>query len=481
MPNVPLPGGTTLYTGATNSAAVPFIQTGVSIPAGRVMSNGSTDILVHRIRAFAGGYSGSITCSLQLGSVKTSNFSMPAGTASSTSWRNINVLLSPGTATFRLNASARAYIGRSNGGSPQLQDDAGNTWSGQAVGEYSYYEAPSVPLAFTATATGFTTAEVSWQAPNSSGGTPITGYHLQVATNPLFFSASSYQNVGLSRSLTGLNPGTTYYVRVGAKNAVTEEATAGVTVTGVYAPTITFTTDAYSPPSAPTSVMVASSTPTSATITWNPPLYDGGTPVTSYDLRYSTDPTFTTFTLLTGVTSPRVVSPLTSGTTVYFQARALNAQGPGVWSAAAEVELTGAPSAPPSLVVTSALATTIGISWGIPVDDGGEPITGYRIQRSLSPSFTSPTTIDVGTTPRTYQFTGLDANTTYYIRVAGRNAATDLGAAFKWSSTSATTVGVVNFLQSSAWVPHRGRVLRSGAWVDLIPHSLNGGAWNPPA
>lgn len=477
MPNVSLPGGTTLYTGATNSAYVPFIQTGVTIPTGRTMENGSQDILVYRIRAYAGGYSGSVTCSLQLGSEKTSNFSMPSGTASSTSWRNIDALLSPGTETFRLNASARAYIGRSNGGSPSLKDDAGNTWSGQAVGEYSYYEAPTIPTGLSAVSTGFTTGSASWSPPNNNGGTAITGYRVQIATNPFFTGATSYNQTSLSKSFTGLTPGTTYYVRVASKNAVTEAAG----TTSVYGTTATFSTTAYSPPSVPTSVAVASSTATQATITWAAPVDDGGTPVTSYDLRYSTDPTFTTSTLLTGVTSPRVVSPLTPDTTVYFQVRAVNAAGPGDWSASVDVELTGAPSAPPGLVVTSALATSIAIAWDIPVDDGGSPITGYRLQRSLSPSFTSPTTIDVGTTPRTYEFTGLDANTTYYIRVAGQNSATGMGATFKWSSTFATTVGVINILQSGTWVPHRCHVLRSGAWVDLIPRSLDGGAWNPPA
>lgn len=477
MPNVSLPGGTTLYTGATNSDYVPFIQTGVAVPTGRTMANGSKAILAYRIYAYAGGYSGSVTCSLQLGSEKTANFTAPSGTATSTGWRTISALLTPGTTTFRLNASNRAYIGRSNGGSPQLQDSNGNTWSGQAIGQYSYYQAPTAPTSLAALASGYTTGSASWEAPSDNGGTAITGYRVQIATNSSFSGATTYNQTGTSKAFTGLTPGVTYYVRVAAKNDVTDEAG----TTSVYGSTDSFTTPSYTAPSVPTSVAVASSTPTSATITWTAPASDGGTPVTSYDLQWSLDPTFTGgVTVITGVVSPTLVTPLTPDTQVYFQVRANNAAGNGPWSPSVDVELSGAPSAPPNFVATSALADSISVAWDAPVDDGGSPVTGYRLEISTSPLFSSPTVVDVGTTPRTHTFGSLAANTTFYIRVAGKNSATTSGALFKWSTLTSETIGAVYILLSGVWVPHRCFALRSGSWVDLIPRSLKSGVWNPP-
>lgn len=75
--------------------------------------------------------------------------------------------------------------------------------------------------------------------------------------------------------------------------------------------------------------IVASSTQLVATFTTPPS--DGGSVVTSYDLRHSVAAS-AVWTTLTGVTSPRTITTLTNGTSYEVQVRANNAIGAGAWS-----------------------------------------------------------------------------------------------------------------------------------------------------
>ena len=84
---------------------------------------------------------------------------------------------------------------------------------------------------------------------------------------------------------------------------------------------------------------------------------------------------------------------------------------------------TTVPGAPTSLTATANGTTTINLSWTAPADNGGSPITGYRIE--VSPNGTSSWTnrvANTGTTTTTYAHTGLSAGTTRYYRVSAINA-----------------------------------------------------------
>lgn len=85
-------------------------------------------------------------------------------------------------------------------------------------------------------------------------------------------------------------------------------------------------------------VVTASTAQLSAT--WSSPPSDGGSPVTSYDLRHSVQ-SANSWTTVTGVTAPRVITSLANGTTYEVQVRAVNAVGNGAWSPSG----TGTPAA----------------------------------------------------------------------------------------------------------------------------------------
>jgi hypothetical protein len=92
-------------------------------------------------------------------------------------------------------------------------------------------------------------------------------------------------------------------------------------------------------PAAPTGV-VAAGGDTQATVTWN-----SVSQAASYNLYYSSTPGVTTAngTKITGVTSPKVITSLTDGTSYYFVVTAVNAGG----ESTASTQVTATPQIPP--------------------------------------------------------------------------------------------------------------------------------------
>jgi large repetitive protein len=75
------------------------------------------------------------------------------------------------------------------------------------------------------------------------------------------------------------------------------------------------------------------------------------------------------------------------------------------------------------LSVDDTTDSSISLSWTAPSTNGGSAITGYRIERSTSSTFSSVTTINTDTTSTSRTITGLSANQTYYFRVSAYNNA----------------------------------------------------------
>jgi hypothetical protein len=136
-------------------------------------------------------------------------------------------------------------------------------------------EAPGAPTLGTATA-GSRSAAVSWTAPASAGGTPITGYQVQASTAgsaaPVESTTAPAAATGLT--MTGLTNGTAYTFDVVAINAVgTGPASArSAAVTPVTVPGRPLIGNASS------SVVRVGTV--NATARWAPPASNGGAPIT---------------------------------------------------------------------------------------------------------------------------------------------------------------------------------------------------------
>lgn len=80
------------------------------------------------------------------------------------------------------------------------------------------------------------------------------------------------------------------------------------------------------------------------------------------------------------------------------------------------------PDAPTGMTATTSSDTAIALSWTAPASDGGESITGYKIERKIAAGSWSDLVADTGTTGTTYSDTGLTASTLYTYRVSAINS-----------------------------------------------------------
>ena len=111
-----------------------------------------------------------------------------------------------------------------------------------------------------------------------------------------------------------------------------------------------------------------------------------------------------------------------SGATDNFTASSLITPAPGSnGSLVFSVTYDTLPIAP-GTPTASSTGTSATITWTAPADNGGQAVSGYRIQRSTDNINFSTLVADTGTTTLTYTNTGLTPGTTYYYRVAAINA-----------------------------------------------------------
>jgi len=208
------------------------------------------------------------------------------------------------------------------------------------VGTFDYYTVPSAPQSL-AVIVGDTQVSVSWAAPADNGGTAITGYYVQYATNSAFTTGvSSLISVsGTSTTVTGLTNGTPYWFRVGARNQVTNAVSS--TTSSAYVTTATsYTPASTSPPGLPTGLTLAQQTPQNpigVLVSWTAP--SGGATPTGYIINYSPNSDFS------GSFSVRLPSTMTSfelngldeSEQYYIRVLAFNANGNGSYTTPATI------------------------------------------------------------------------------------------------------------------------------------------------
>ena len=281
---------------------------------------------------------------------------------------------------------------------------------------------PDPPTGLTATAAGRTQIDLSWKAPADDGGSPITGYQIEVSENGTAWSdlEDDTESTSTTYSHTGLDPVTTRHYRVSAINALG---------TGDPSNEASATTDA-NVPGAPTGLTATAQGPTQIDLSWTPPTDDGGSPVTAYRIEVSEDRSAGWQNLVANTGSTATTyshTGLTAGSELYYRVSAINSEGTGSASRVDKAKTDATvPGAPTSLTATADGRTRINLLWNAPAYDGGAAISGYRIEISEHPDSASAwTTLVENYTnfPATYVHRGLAPGSTRYYRVAANNSA----------------------------------------------------------
>ncbi len=287
-------------------------------------------------------------------------------------------------------------------------------------------------------------ASVSWGAPASTGGTPITGY--TVTSSPGGFSATT--TGAQSATVNGLTNGSPYTFTVVAINGV------GIGPASAASNPVTPATFPGAP-GMPTAVRGNAQ----ATVSWTPPASTGGSPITNYTV--SASPGGQSATGL----SPVTVAGLANGSSYTFTVRASNVVGLGPPSPASLPVVPATVPGPPTAVTAIGGLTSATVSWIAPSFTGGDPLTGY-IVTSQPGGFmaTSPG-------PTTAQVMGLVQGQLYTFTVVATNT---VGPSGQSAPSNPVRIGV-DFNGVAGSGSNFGFAAGSGGRVTRY----NGGTWTP--
>ncbi len=289
--------------------------------------------------------------------------------------------------------------------------------------------APDAPTDVSATA-GDGSADVSWTAPAIDPASAITSYTVTAYLGAGNAGIEKIDPPALSTTFGGLTNGQTYTFTVFATNADGENSVessplAAVTPTG--------------PPGAPTGVS-ATAGDGSADVSWSAPAIDGGSAITSYTVTAYLGAVNAGIEKIDPPALSTTFGGLTNGQTYTFRVLATNADGKNSVESSPSAAVApfgppGPPGAPENVIASGGNGSAI-VTWDAPANDGGTPVTGYRVTPSGPGSVPAPT----DTTARAVSITGLTNGLSYTFAVTATNATGLPGPA---ATSAAVTPGTV--------------------------------------
>ncbi len=283
---------------------------------------------------------------------------------------------------------------------------------------------PSAPQSLAAANEGGTVL-LSWTAPITDGGSPITGYAIYRGTasgeeDLLVMTGDVLEYVD-----AGLTIGQTYWYHVTAVNAI-GESSASVEVNAT----------TLSVPSAPL-VLQATLGDGSIFLHWVDPVTDGGSSIVGYQIfRGNASGAEELMSVVEGTNYTDLDVQI--GLTYYYYVVAVNSEGAGPSSN----EVSAVPIALPSggIVLTATSGNgQVSLSWTAVTNDGGSPILGYSIYRGL----VSGEGVFLVTTGEALSYTdaGLTNGQIYWYQIAAVNSLGEGGLSNEVSAIPATVPG----------------------------------------
>jgi uncharacterized protein (TIGR02145 family) len=428
------PGGVTA-TGASS----PLVVTGLTNGTAYTFSVVATNVAGNSVASVA---STSVTPTATVPGAPTSPVATPGNAQASVAFvppvsnggsaiTSYTVTSTPGNFTVTGASSPLVVAGLTNGTSYTFRvistNAIGNSAASSASVAVTPRTVPDAPPGILASPFN-AQVNVNFTIPSNNGGSVITSY---TATS----SPGNFTATGASSPLivTGLTNGTSYTFRVFATNAA-GNGPSSVASAAVIPRTV---------PGAPTSP-VATPGNAQASVTFVPPVSNGGSAITSYTVT-STPGNITA----TGASSPIVVTGLANGTSYTFRVVATTIYGNSVASAAtASVTTWNVPGAPTSPVATVNNASQVTVAFTAPVNNGGGAITSYTVT-------SSPGGVTATGANSPIVVTGLPIGTSYTFTVVATNV---VGNSVPSVSTIATT--------------GCGAFVAAGVWKEFMCHNL---------
>jgi hypothetical protein len=227
---------------------------------------------------------------------------------------------------------------------------------------------PTAPTIGTAVA-GNRSGTVSWTPPSDGGGSPITNWVVTAvpqAGGPNVVAQTPTPNVNTA-TVPGLMGGAQYKLMVHAKSALGDGPDSALSNT------IT-TGNGVGAPGAPTTVSAVLSGANQITVSWTPPVDDGGSPITAYSVTGSPGGVALVPPSVTSIP----IGGLTAGNTYTFTVTASSAIGVGPASFPSNGVLVASVPGTPNGVSAAAGPASATVSFNPPAD-GGSAITRFTV------------------------------------------------------------------------------------------------------
>ena len=205
-------------------------------------------------------------------------------------------------------------------------------------------------------------ALLTWEAPASDGGAPITGYEWAGGWLTGWQPVPNSDVDTRSCDVPGLTNGQSYTLQVGAVNAAGSGAETSAS--------------AVTPVALPVAVTISATRGDgSVTLSWTDP---SDSTITRWEVRQD-DGAWEAISESTVSTTSHTVTKLTNGTEYTFEIRAVNVSGAGTASNQVSATPAGLPLAPTGFSATGGNTVAI-LRWSA-ADDKGSPITKYQYQQ----------------------------------------------------------------------------------------------------
>uniref|UniRef100_A0A3P9BE99 Titin n=1 Tax=Maylandia zebra TaxID=106582 RepID=A0A3P9BE99_9CICH len=210
---------------------------------------------------------------------------------------------------------------------------------------------------------------IGWNEPVNDGGNEVIGYHVErkerTSIMAIIDSTTSYTSL-IIENVNRFDSG---------KYNLTVENSSG-------SKTVTVQVRVLDTPSAPQNLKITAVTKDAVTLTWDPPVNDGGVKIKNYvvEKRESTRKAYATVNALCYQTT-FTVDQLLEGCNYYFRVLAENEYGIGLPIETGEsVKVSEKPQPPGKITLKDVTKNSVTLSWEKPEHDGGSRVGCYVVE-----------------------------------------------------------------------------------------------------